>query len=219
MKDSSRVELHMFTNAIPSAPSTKVIEDSYASFVKTFGYAIPKVWYHPHPNVKSANKYRERLEKIFPGNVTDTLSLSDGYIKAVKSSSADFLFMLEHDWVFLDNILHTIEDIVLVMQENNIYHLRFNKRKNEAVGCDKYIEEKTFRVPVCFTTCLSNNPHIINRRLYSNYALPFLKKSKGSQGIENNISNIGLIGAIYGTEGYAKTVNHLDGSERKKKTK
>ena len=212
-----KIELNIFTNAIPSAPSTHMIEQTYNSFIERFGKIDNvRVWYHPAPNTESADQYRENLKKLFGDIVTDTRSLSDGYIQSIKTSSSDFMFMLEHDWIFLDNIVHSLEEITSTMKEHDIWHLRFNKRQNEAVGCDKWIQEKNFTVPVCFTPCVSNNPHIINKNQYIKTALPMIKISKTSQGIEGNISNKGLVAAIYGKENYPKTIKHLDGRERKK---
>jgi len=212
------VELNIFTNSIFFAPETHIIEQTYRSFIKKFGkISNIRVWYHPYPNIEKSKQYKKNLKKIFKNiEIIETQSLSDGYIKAIKSSILDFMFMLEHDWEFLDTIIHSLEEIIFTMRNNNLWHLRFNKRWNKALGCDKWIEEKQFEIPVCFTSCISNNPHIINKNLYIKKALPMIKKSETSKGIEGNISNKGISATIYGPLNYPPTIRHLDGRGIKK---
>ena len=208
-----KIELHIFTNATVNAPSTEIIEQTYKSFCEKFQFKNnPIVWYDPKPNKDSANIYLERLEKIFP-TVNLTSSLSDGYKKSVLSSNAEFLFMLEHDWLFLETIKHSLEEICNQMILDNLLHLRFNKRKNITKGLDTYLNEvvgKNFTY--CKTPSLSNNPHIIQKDLYKKIALQYVKVSKSSMGIEHKLSPIKhLEGAIYGPMEYHATIEHLDG--------
>jgi hypothetical protein len=76
--------------------------------------------------------------------------------------------MLEHDWEFnSDNVLHSLDEIISVMEQENLYHLRFNKRENKLAAWDKYIEEKDCNgFKYCIVPQLSNNPHIIDREYY-----------------------------------------------------
>lgn len=207
-------ELHIFTNSTKNAPCTKCIELTYQSFVETFKqYCIPTIWLDSNPNIKKAKEYQINLEKLFTSSsIVNTSSLSDGYINAVKNSNAEFLIMLEHDWKFLPNITHSIEDICEAMKAKDLVHFRFNKRQNKIKMHDKYLKERQFKdLKYCITPSLSNNPHIIQRKMYIEKVMKFLKKSNGSSGIEENISNIGLSGAIYGPIDYPKTVIHLNG--------
>lgn len=206
-------ELHIFTNSTINSPSTELITHTYNSFLETFNVDCPvTVWYDPKPNKEKADLYYKNLIKKFT-NINITKSLSDGYIKAVETSQSDFLCMLEHDWEFLPTITNSIDDILDTIQEDNILHFRFNKRKNNQTGWDTYLEEiQSKNFLYCKTPCLSNNPHIIQKDLYTNKALQYLKVSKSSKGIEHELSSINhLEGSIYGPLNYPPTIKHLDG--------
>jgi hypothetical protein len=105
------LELHVFTNSTINAPDTKIISQTYQSFQNIFGKNIlPTVWCDPNPNISQAHQYILNLREIFP-TVRLSQSLSDGYIKAINKSRAEYLFMLEHDWEFLPSITHTLEEV------------------------------------------------------------------------------------------------------------
>lgn len=207
------LDLHIFTNSTVNAPSTEIIYQTYESFLRIFKKDLsPTVWCDPKPNIDAAFHYITDLKKNFPV-VRLSQSLSDGYIKAIRKSEADYLFMLEHDWEFLSSITHSLDEIISHMHEYDLWHLRFNKRKNTPVRSDKWLEEKgddDFKY--CVTPSVSNNPHIIDRVKYQEIALPLIKKAKGSKGIEHNLLNIeGMTAAIYGPQDYPMTIRHLNG--------
>jgi hypothetical protein len=157
--------------------------------------------------------YIEDLRKYFPF-VYKSDSLSDGYIKAVNSPyNDDFMFMLEHDWQFNKSLIkHSLEEICAVMEAFGAYHLRFNKRANIISGWDIGLEECSFdSFKFCKTSVLSNNPHIIHVGRYREKCLPLLQIKPGSKGIEENLTHVGLVGAIYGPKDYPATVHHIDG--------
>ncbi len=212
-----KISLNLFTNSTLSAPRTDIIQRTYDSFCETFGNEYPvTVYCDPHPNYKQGKYYIEALEKIFPV-VIKTDSLSDGYVQAVKNSDADFCMMLEHDWIFNKlHVTHPLEQICHVMKSEGIYHLRFNKRQNVVQGWDIGLNEKYFRddfthLSYCETSCLSNNPHIIDVKTYREKCLPLIQVKSGSKGIEENLTHVGLVGAIYGGLNYPATVKHQDG--------
>ena len=210
------VELNIFTNSTKFAPDTSVIERTYESFTSTFGKARKvNVWYDPKPNSASADTYHHKLEKLFP-RVIRTSSLADGYRKSILGSTSQFLFMLEHDWEFVEkNIAHGLADILTQMNTDDILHLRFNKLENRPIAWDAdLIEVRDGGLPYCITPCLGNNPHIINRENYLKEALPYIKVSSGgkSGGIEDRLLRArNLFGALYGPLGHPSTVSHLDG--------
>lgn len=216
-----KIELNIFTNAIPSAPKIDIIEKTYISFIETFGeISDVRIWYDPKPNVEKANEYRKNLKNFFNNkDVIDTISLSDGYIKAIKTSGSDFMFMLEHDWTFNNDLItHSLEEIAEEMMLSKITHFRFNKRKNEIGGQDKWIKEGNYKkVPFCYTPFLSNNPHIIYRNLYIEKEFHKIKLEKDSRGIEHNLYR--TEGGIYGLLGFENTIIHLDGTESEHKEK
>jgi hypothetical protein len=210
-----KISLNIFTNSTLSAPRTDIIERTYKSFIDTFGDNYPvTVYCDPHPNYKQGKYYLEALEKLFPV-VHKTDSLSDGYIKAVRNTDAEFCVMLEHDWQFNKPLIkHSLEEICKTMASHGLYHIRFNKRSNVISGWDIGLTEK--HVPLrdftwCETSVLSNNPHIIQVKPYREKCLPLLQIKPGSKGIEENLTHVGLVGAIYGGRDYPATVKHIDG--------
>lgn len=209
-----KISLSLFTNSTLSAPRTDIIRRTYDSFCETFGHEYPvTVYCDPHPNYKQGKYYIEALQKIFPF-VHKTESLSDGYIKAVNSPyNDDYMFMLEHDWSFNKNLIkHSLEEICDEMKFAKIYHMRFNKRSNIISGWDIGLKEVYgIDTVFCETSCLSNNPHIIDVKKYREKCLPLIQVKPGSKGIEENLTHVGLVGAIYGGREYPATVKHIDG--------
>lgn len=204
------IELNIFTNCTASAPDTEIIERTFKSFCNTFGKIYTRCFVDRNPNVTCFGDYRKRLENLFD-EVIDSKCLSDGYIKSIYESEADYLFQLEHDWIFLDNINHSLDGILNFMSDKNIYHLRFNKRENTVKAWDKYLEEKNYKgFDYCITPQLSNNPHIIDRVQYLEIGQR-IEIKPGSKGIEEKLSWKDLRGVIYGPLNYPATIKHLDG--------
>ena len=202
------ISLHIFTNSTVNAPSTKHIDETYQSFLDVFGEIHVTVWCDPNPNVEKSQKYIKNLKF---GTINVTKSLSDGYIRAIKENNDEFMFMLEHDWTFLE-ITNSLDDLCKQMNEGKLTHLRFNKRRNDPVKCDTWIKQKDGSFfSYCLTPCVSNNPHIIHRQRYIDTALPHIRLKSGSKGIENQLYNKGVNSAIYGPIGLPKTVHHLHG--------
>ena len=206
------IELNVFTNSTISSPSTEMIENTVLSFNKIFGNNInTKIWCDPNPYLDTANLYVMNLKKIFP-LVYLTESLSDGYVRAVKESDSDFIFMLEHDWEFLPTINHSLADIIRLIYTEEITHFRFNKRTNIPRKFDLDLKEVEHpEISYCLTSGVSNNPHIIDRKKYIDEALRFIEISKKSEGIEKELSNQGIRAAIYGGKNYPATILHKDG--------
>jgi len=213
-----KIEVHIFTNCTGYEDLHKVLLVTWRSFMSTFGEYPVKVWLDARPYISGAERYKENLLKHFE-NIEMTSSLSDGYIKAVKTSGADFLFMLEHDWMFKLEKKISLENICKGMKKDGLFHLRFNKRKNTTLGWDKYLIQKYCGFfKYCRTPNLSNNPHVIDRKKYTAVALPYTKKAKGSKGLEENLLKVEHIeGAIYGDFGEEATIHHLDGKNINKK--
>jgi hypothetical protein len=206
------ISLHIFTNATASAPDTQLIERTYQSFCETFGHDVPvTVWCDLHPNITQGPAYLHNLRRLFDA-VHETQSLSDGFVRAVKVSTAPYLFMLEHDWQFLSTITHSLTDIITAMEQHDLLHLRFNKRANVAKKSDRALQPVDHPpMPYCTTGFLSNNPHIIHRERYIQRALPWITVREKTYGIEKDLSQGRLQGAIYGPADHPATVEHLDG--------
>lgn len=214
-----KIELNIFTNSIPTAPSTAIIGKTFQSFIDTFGGIPAKIYFDPHPNISAAAHYRENLWKQFGIKPITTSSLSDGYIRSIKESKADYLFQLEHDWIF-QNINHTLPQILEAMAAADIYHFRFSKHTNTLVPkLMKWqtimVEKESRGIKYCETDNLSNNPHIIDRKYYLENLLSRIAVLPGSSGIEGNLTKKGLIGCQYGPLDYPATIKHLQGRKTK----
>jgi hypothetical protein len=202
------IELNVFTNSRDNFPaSTEHIERTISSFKHTFETIPMQIWFDPNPNIKKASKYKKRLQTLYDCPIIETTSLSDGYVKAVTTSKSPYLFMLEHDWEFVPPI-DSLANLISLMNQYKITHLRFNKRKNEVAGSDRDVRDIDGKF--CLTSWVSNNPHIIHRKRWIREALPFVEISKGSRGIEHRLKNKGITAAIYGPQGQEVKVIHLD---------
>jgi hypothetical protein len=209
------IELSIFTNSIRTAPNTAIIEKTFHSFVDTFGGVPAKIYFDPKPNRSGANNYLRNLRKQFGIDPIVTTSLSDGYVYSIKKSKADYLFQLEHDWIF-QNINHTLPQILETMAAAKLYHFRFSKHPNTLTpGLMKWqtimAEKESAGIKYCETDNLSNNPHIIDRKYYLNNLLSRIAVLPGSRGIEGNLTKKGLIGCQYGPLDYPPTIKHLHG--------
>ena len=207
-----KISLNLFTNCTATAPDVSTILNTYNSFQATFGIDLPvTVYMDINPHEESSDQYYANLKNHFK-NVIPTTSLSDGYVRSIEYSDADYLFQLEHDWQFNNNIEHTLHEIIELMSVLGVYHFRFNKRANVKAGWDKDLKESEYMdFKYCITDILSNNPHIIDRRRYKSDIIKYIQICEGSKGIEEKLSRIGLSGLIYGGLNYPATVTHTDG--------
>jgi hypothetical protein len=211
------VELHLFTNSTLNSPSTKIIEETYKSFTDIFNINIPtKVWCDINPNTEKAKEYIENLKKIFP-DVIETNSLADGYVKSLTVSRADYMFMLEHDWKFLPSITNTLDEIIFDMNDQKLWYLLFNKFHNFDASHHSPIGDFKKGNYICYYLInrISNNPHIINRKLYIEMANEYIKFGRGGAlGIEQELTASPLIGAVYGSKSTRATIYHIDGRKQ-----
>lgn len=209
------IELSIFTNCVKSAPKTKIISETFQSFTRTFGSYPTTVYLDPRPNGAAFAEYYNNLKAMFGRSPIVTAGLSDGYIRSIRESKADYLFQLEHDWVF-DKITHSLSEILESMKAARIYHFRFSKHSNTLVpSLTKWqtimIEKESSGVKYCETDNLSNNPHIIDRKFYLENLIDKIAILPGSRGIEGNLTKKGLIGCQYGGLDYPPTIRHLQG--------
>lgn len=89
-----------------------------------------------------------------------------------------YLFLVEHDWEFLEDI--QLEHIIRAFEENEgLNYMRFNKRPNTVfpkptstgrTGSEIYCSPITLSgIPMCATPNYSNNPHIERMSKYRNW--------------------------------------------------
>jgi len=208
------IALSIFTNCTKSAPSTKIIERTYKSFCDTFGEIKPTVFMDINPNCDKSSEYKDNLLKLFP-KIIATGSLSAGYVESIKNSSDDYLFQLEHDWIFDKSVIkHSLKEILEVMEAEQIYFFRFNKRQNLPAGWDTKITpmKSASGFDYCLCNNMSNNPHVINRKYYIENMLKYVKIVPSSKGIEENLNAAKKFQcSLYGKYGEFAAVHHLDG--------
>lgn len=216
------IALNIFTNCTSTAPNTDTIRRTYDSFCDCFGGEFPVVvWIDPHPVVNKCEKYAENLLKMFD-NIKKRQSLSDTYKSSIEYNDSDYLFQLEHDWQFNKNLInHSLSELTEIMSQNNIYHLRFNKRANLKAGWDTQFKENEFSgVKFCVSNNISNNPHIIDRKRYLKDHINHIKILPGSKGIEEELNATGkYYSAVYGPLNYPATVTHTDGRKLDKRVR
>lgn len=193
------------------------------------------------------NKYIDELKNIDllkHSTSIKTQSLCDGYKKAIELCKTPYLFFLEHDWIFLDNITHSLKDFVNIMEKNKeINCILFNKMDNLPKYSQKFYKSKNYDIPLLLTNRQSNNPNILRIEHAKKIRYPLIKNEGCSvhPGIEYyyNINNmkipnycggiecelcnfcgeneniINTLGTfIYGNYGYNPTVIHSDGCSR-----
>lgn len=207
------IDLNIFTNCHNTAPSTKLVEETYESFCKTFGVMTPVIWCDSHPRKEVYADYRDNLLKLFPV-VRQCKSLSHGYLKSIEHSKADYIFQLEGDWFFKKKyITHTLEEICEAMKALSLYHFRFNKRRNIERIWDTSLKECSIdNLHFCLSPNISNNPHIIDRQKYINEIIQYIEIRPGSKGIEERLNRQGkYFSCVYGKRNYVATIKHIDG--------
>lgn len=217
MLSSNSISLHFFTNCTLNAPSTHHIEKTYESLKDNFGTIEDVcVWCDPNPNASSFDAYVCNLKTIFP-KIERANSLSDGYVRALHDSTSDYMFMMEHDWIFVQKPDHDLERILAMMDKAGLWYLRFNQFQNVVLPkvWDTWYKPKSIEdFHYCETPNLSNNPHIINRKKYIELALPLIKVSKGPHGIEEKLLRSKLTGNVYGGLGHPIMIAHTNGRKK-----
>ena len=141
---------------------------------------------------------------------------------AVRGSDKEFLFMLEHDWLFnKEHIPHTLDQIVDGMRKDNILHMRFNRKVHgnhpdvhASFGHDMdWVDYEGSVFPYAMVNAVSNNPHIINRQRWLAEAAKHTHYVGFGQeyGLEEYLTGSPIRGAIYGPRGHPPTIVHTDG--------
>lgn len=182
-----------------------------------------RVFVDPNPNPDKYDEYVKKL-KDYGFYVVKTKSLADGWVKAMDAAEfegAEFLFMVEHDWLFdPDNINHTLADITFRMKKDDLSVMLFNKHKNdEALNGTKW---QSYFKPVpkrfyCLTDRFSNNPHILNIQKFRDKFFNMVDWDvPGAGQIEQALQkNVEI--AVYGNYGNGPAIKHLDGRKGGKK--
>jgi len=220
----SYVDLNIFTNCTKRySDSGNLIGNTVKSLLNIFGdhhINFIRVFIDPQPCPEKLDSYIEYISKEawLPqyGSLIDELfvtnGLADGYIKSTQVCDTDYIFQVEHDWIFLDTIKHDLGFLINCMKEQSMHHLRFNKRANIHKPWDRLTPISVLGCDFCKTSIRSNNPHIIDRQSYLNKWNSYIDLSNTpnrADGIENKM--VGLDGYIYGGFQYPQQIQHVDG--------
>ena len=216
----NKIDLNIFSNCTTNfSDSAELINQTYKSFVNCFSLDFigeVRVFVDPHPKYSALEKYVNEIHKVIPNqgiHVTD--GLTDGFIKSTEICNSDYIFQLEHDWLFTKEVNHSLGNIINFMQGVDAEHFRFNKRPNIIAGADATLVEINHNgFKACKTNIRSNNPHIINRKSYIDKCNHILTRNdpRGRQfGVEDNLDDAGG-GYIYGPLNHPAQIIHTDGS-------
>ena len=254
-----------YTLDIPNIEKQKRTINSFYKIFKINNLLKTYVFYHVKPLSKieseitlynseiytdykiPGNKYLQNLKNIEllkNAEYIKTKNLCDGYIQAITMCKTPYLFFLEHDWIFNENIKHTLDDLSLLMDNNiEINCILFNKLKNISTSSQQFYKSKEFKIPLLLTNRQSNNPNLIRvshakdiriKLLTNNgcschpgiefyYNINNMKIPNYCGGIEcelskycgKNIDIVNKLGTfIYGSINDNETIYHTDGCNR-----
>lgn len=209
------IELHIITNCIKSAPDPLFIKLTHDSFVSVFGDIPTIVWCDPKPRPEVYDQYVANIRAAITNDVRRSGGLVDSYLGMITESCADYIFCLEHDWLFNEETInHSLDDIVRCMKHHGLYYLRFNRSPVLVRGMVKWAKERISPIlTYCMTNCWSGNPHIIDRRQCLALNIPGRVESR-TPGItmEKALTrDAALECAVYGGKKHPPTIFHLDG--------
>lgn len=215
----SNPHLNIFTNCTNEILTRPTIYDTYESYVKTFGKPESfTIYCDPNPNPQSLQEYLKRLREYFNVEPVVTKGLADGWVKSIQNAPTSHIFQLEADWNF-QNIDHSIEYIMQMMQKNGLFYMRFNQHMNQDYRwLRKWQTRLIGKKGYCLSDNLSNNPHILEVDYYKRHLLHLIDPEVPGAGlIEQNLEKIGHWGAVYGNYGHPPTILHTDGRGKGKK--
>lgn len=184
------------THVLPSAPSTHIIESMLTSlhkyvegsqymnhliFVDSQKTSINKEEY-----ILNLNKLRVKYPNLYIIHIPES-GLKANYINGIKLTTTPYLYFIEHDWIFLEQIPTSLF-VNAMNKHTNIHYIKMSKRSNmEKGGWDKYlIQDKNYDTLVK-TNSWTNHPHIVRRSKWTNDWLNVInpnKKMDKSFGIE-----------------------------------
>tara|TARA_E500000178_G_scaffold246615_1_gene243218 strand:+ start:4918 stop:5751 length:834 start_codon:yes stop_codon:yes gene_type:complete len=192
-KINDNIQIYIFCDEKPLSNITGKIE-LYNNNVY-YDYTIPGLEFEN--NLKNIEYFKNAI-------LIKTNGLCDGYKKAIDICKTNYLFFLEHDWLFLNNINHSLQEIINFMDYNNeINCILFNKLNNINLPFQKIYNTKEYNIPLCLTNRQSNNPNILRISHAKKIRYPLINNAgcsihKGLQHyyIYNNMKIPGWCGGI-----------------------
>lgn len=198
------VHLNIFTNTNANKEYFDYLKQAYDSFVSTWRQVPTTIYFDPHPNEDPAfvDEYKNHLMLQLPdAEIVMTNSHREGWRRTFEEGTAEYVFNLEHDFV-LQNINHSLEEIIGTMQEDNLVFMQFQKhannqhRYNDSVWgyreCFREVGERkrlrgTENDPIpnknekynleYFTKFTpANQPYLVHRETWKNLVVPYIKQ-------------------------------------------
>jgi hypothetical protein len=221
------IDLNIFTNCTKfNSDTCYLISKTLDSWCKIFGKNNINeihIYIHSEPNKEKYNVYYNAVNDYFskfgkPYIIQKTNGLADGYVQSTHDSKTEYIFQLEHDWIFCDTITHSLKDILDAIKSKNIEYFKFNKRINgdRPKHKEDMVEENINDIPFCKITkgYRSNNPHIIHRETYLNKwnkKIIEWPKRHGADGIEQMFRSLRAGGYVYGRYRHQPSIKHFNG--------
>ncbi len=159
------------TNFVKSCPSTDLIEHTINSFNEKLGISNYRhiIFYDMSKSPTEKHfEYLENLKKLsakYEGSIEimsgQAGSMKPGCLTMIPMITTPFVFFLEHDWEFKQEL--DIQKILSVMKKYVFMnYLRFNKRKNIIRGWDYRLEPepRVTEISCLKSWCFSNTPYI-----------------------------------------------------------
>jgi hypothetical protein len=186
------------THIVPSAPSTRIIENMISSLhqhVEGSQYMNHLIFVDNNlvdnnPNkeqyINNLNKLRNQYPNLFIIDMPNS-GLKTNYINGIKISTTPYLYFIEHDCFFLENIPTT--RFVTIMESNaNINYIKLSKRNNmETGGWDRKLEQDKNFNDIVKTDSWTNHSHIVRRTKWVQDWLHIInpkKKAVNAHGVE-----------------------------------
>lgn len=160
-------------------PTAGIIEKTVESLRANFegSESCPHHLYYNYPtrNVGDGSEaYERHLEELAQRkglilHKTPNNGLRDTLLEAMERISSPYVFFVEHDWEFLENV-NTAELIETFEENPDVNHVRFNKFENSEGHWDTIVrEDRSKRIPLCKVSTYSNNPHVVRRSKYEEW--------------------------------------------------
>lgn len=235
------------TSAIPSHPSTELIEKAVRSmnkYVGTMGCRKIIVCDGCAPT-PSYEEYKRRLLKLRQEDLDFSRSkviefiswvhLSSTLERAFQTVETEFALVFQHDHEVVREV--DTEGILKCFDDPLVKHIRINRRANTRSGWDFMLEEyKGASIPLLKTAAWSDVPHFVRVDYYRKFVFPKLLDTGGrirkifpetvlNDHFKIEIGRVGFQEAhakfgtfIYGSLNDPPVVEHIDGKYYKRPT-
>ena len=217
-----RITFNLFTNCTINSPKIFPINILFKSLLDTFNLDPTKIkiniFIDNNPYKKNYDNFLKNLKKYFSSMKTNavfykTKSLVDGFAKTFDICDTQFIFNLEHDWIFYKrNIMHTLDEILNSIQDEEVSIVKLH---SHSIREDTYSKKlnKTYFNNIKYYQCssTSNYCQIINRERYKKKYLKLIDLNAiKSYGIESNLQNVSD-NYIYASKNNLRAIQHING--------